>query len=50
MADKSNAESINLTRLYSLLLSLKDEVSRLNVQLKAMRNEMKGVTENGKKI
>lgn len=34
-------------RIYTLLLALKDEVARLSSQVKALKNQLKGVKDNG---
>jgi len=34
-------------KIYTLLLQLKEEVTRLTLQVKALKNEMKGVKTGG---
>ncbi len=34
-------------RIYTLLLQLKEEVTRLSLQVKALKNELKGVKTGG---
>lgn len=46
MTDK-NLRGADLNKIYTLLLSLKEEVSRLTVQVKSLRNEVKGVNDGG---
>ncbi len=43
------ADDVNVKQLYLLLLSLKEEIKQLSVHMKAMRKEMKGETDNGRK-
>ncbi len=50
MAEKENNSSALLDKIYSMLIVLKEEVSRLSLQVKALRNEMKGMTDNGEKL
>lgn len=38
----------DIQKIYSLLLSLKEEITRLSLQIKAIRTELKGVNDNGK--
>ena len=46
LSDK-NIKSADLQRLYSLILSLKEEITRLSLQVKALKSDMKGVNNNG---
>lgn len=34
-------------KIYTLLLQLKEEVTRLSLQVKALKNQLKGVNNNG---
>ncbi len=44
--NKKNTVSENKGELYTLVKSLKDEVSRLTVQIKAMRKQLEEVKKN----
>ena len=46
MNDK-RAELAAADKIYTLLLSLKEEISRLSLQIKAIKAELKGVKGNG---
>lgn len=48
MADNNSNALLN--KMYSMLITLKDEVARLSLQVRALRNELKGVTDNGEKL
>lgn len=42
-----NTKSNELKKIYALLLSLKDELTRLSLEIRAVKSELKGVTKNG---
>ncbi|MBQ9946653.1 MAG: hypothetical protein IJO68_09040 [Clostridia bacterium] len=42
-----NTENIDIKKIYSLLVAVRQELSRLSCQVKAMRGQVKGETENG---
>ena len=47
MNKRNDSEEMSIRKLYSLILCMKDEVTRLGSALRALTNEMKGVKENG---
>lgn len=46
MSDK-NIKAADLERLYSLILSLREEVTRLSLQIKSLNSRIKGEKSNG---
>lgn len=45
-----NKDSALLMKMYHMLLMLKDEVSKLTLQVKALRKEIKGVSGDGEEF
>ncbi len=50
MTDKYFTEEVTLQKIYSLLLSMKDEIGKLSSALRGMNKEKKEVNTVGKKI
>ncbi len=40
-------EAINLKEIYRMILSMKEEIKQMNIQLRALRKEVKGETVSG---
>lgn len=40
-------EGIKLREIYRIILSMKEEISKMNVQLRALRKEVKGEKVSG---
>lgn len=50
MNDKNITGSTDLRKIYTLLLSLREEVQRLSSQVRALNSYGKGAETDGKKI
>lgn len=50
MADRENKDKALTAKIYPMLLMIKDELSRLTLQVKALRNEIKGVNSDSENV
>ncbi len=50
MVEKNGNDRATLMKIYHILLLLKDEVAKLSIQIKALRNESKGVNVENEKL